>query len=181
MTDHEGYSGYGVESVINLSAENISATLAKKPNVILLHIGIENMSPFRSPETVSPENAPAKLDELVEYIFSIAPDVVLVVAQILWSPNQVWFENIPVYNAAIARMVKRKAERGRKISTVDMTSIGEHGCIRNIDGTWQECADLNDDGIHPKDEGYRKMAGFWYEGLVRATDNGWFKSSSWSG
>lgn len=176
VTDHEGYSGSDIESVLSLCAgENMTSTLAKNPNVILLHIGTENMSPLRSPDIVGPEEAPAKLGELVDYIFTIAPNVVLIVAQIIWSPNFVWFENIDVYNAAIARMVRRKAEQGRKILTVDMSPIGEKYCIRNIDGTWQECEDLNDDGFHPKDGGYRKVAGYWYEGLFEATQKGWFK------
>ncbi|KAK4495430.1 hypothetical protein PRZ48_013761 [Zasmidium cellare] len=176
VTDHEGHHGADIESLLALcSGEDVTSTLAKNPNVILLHIGTENMSPLRSPDIAGPEEAPAKLGELVDHIFSIAPNVVLVVAQIIWSPNFVWFDNIDPYNAAITRMVKRKADQGRKILTADLRPIGEKDCIRNFDGTWQECADLNNDGLHPKDEGYRRAAGFWYEALFEATQKGWLR------
>lgn len=176
VTDHEGYSGYDIETMLSLRGnDNITSTLAKNPNVVLLHIGIANMSPMRAPEIAGPEAAHERLGELIEYIYSMAPNVVIVVAQIIWSNNYVWFDNTPVYNAAIARMVKRKAERGQKILTVDLSPIGEKYCIRNIDGTWQECEDMNDDGLRPKDEGYRKVAGYYYESLVEATQKGWFK------
>lgn len=157
--------------------EAITSTLTQhQPNVMLLHIGTNNVAPFplRPPDIVEPADAPEKLAILLDTILDIAPSIVLIIAQIITSPNFGWKDNIPAYNAAIPEMVKRKRKEGYKILSVDMSSVGAE-CVRDFDGSDVECEDINADGLHPKDEGYRKMAGFWYEALVEATEMGYLK------
>lgn len=141
---------------------------------MLLHIGTNNVAPFplRPPDIVEPADAPEKLVVLIDEILKLAPSIVLIIAQIITSPNFGWKDNTPPFNAAIPEMVARKKAQGYKILSVDMSSVGSD-CVRDFDGSDVDCEDINADGLHPKDEGYRKMAGFWYEALVQATEMGY--------
>lgn len=180
VTESEGYSGYDIERILNISAPNIDKILSSRdPSVVLLHIGTNNMSPLRPPDIVPPEHAPMVLERLIDHILSLAPHITLIVAKIITSPNFVWIENTPVYNAAIPGIVKRKFEAGYKVLVADLSSVGSE-CVRNWDGSDVDCEDLNGDGVHPKDAGYKKMAGFWYMSLVEATSRGFFeKGEGW--
>lgn len=131
------------------------------------------MSPLRLPTSPKAEDAPERLSELIDLILSQSPKAVLLVAQIIYSPNWVWKDNIVTYNRAIPDLVKKKAQKGYKIIAVDMTSIGED-CERDFAGSPVDCEDLVEDGVHPKDHGYRKMANMWYKGLAEATRRGYF-------
>lgn len=154
--------------------EAIANTLAQKPNVMLLHIGTNNVAPFplRPPDIVDPSQAHEKLAVLIDEILNLAPSITLIVAQIITSPNFGWKDNTPPFNAAIPAIVARKKAEGYRILSVDMSSIGGE-CVRDFDNSDVDCEDINADGLHPKDEGYRKMAEFWYEALVEATEKGY--------
>lgn len=144
-----------------------------------LRTGTNNVAPFplRPPDIVEPSQAAEKLEIMIGEILKLAPSIVLVVAQIITSPNFGWKDNTPPYNAAIPDMVKRKKAEGYKILTVDMSSVGGE-CVRDLDNSPVDCEDMNGDGLHPKDEGYRKMADFWYEALVEATEKGYLGKTS---
>ncbi|KAF2167405.1 carbohydrate esterase family 3 protein [Zasmidium cellare ATCC 36951] len=173
LSETEGYSGYSLDHFLAHSREGLQTTLARNPNVVLLHIGTNDMSPLRLPTAPPPATAPERLNDLIDIIFAAQPNVVLLVAQIVHSPNAGWTEHSPAYNAAIPRLVARKQRQGYEILTVDMRSVGAD-CVRNLDGTSVVCDDLIDDGVHPKDEGYRKMAALWYDALRNATNRGYF-------
>ncbi|KAK4500734.1 hypothetical protein PRZ48_008924 [Zasmidium cellare] len=173
LSQTEGYSGYSIDHFLAHSREGLSATLARNPSVILLHIGTNDMSPLRVPNAPSPATAPERLTDLIDIILTSAPNAVLLVAQLVHSPNAGWTDHSPAYNAAIPRIVARKQRKGYKIMTVDMRSVGAE-CVRNLDGSDVVCEDLIEDGVHPRDKGYEKMAAIWYEGLRNATNRGYF-------
>ncbi|KAK4499998.1 hypothetical protein PRZ48_008184 [Zasmidium cellare] len=189
LEETEGYSGWDIERLLNFSMDPIAETLSRQPNVMLLHIGTSTKPdyhmliltigtnnvaplPLRPPDIVAPEDSPEKLEQLIDEILKLAPSIVLIVAQIITSPNFGWKDNTPIFNAPIPDMVEKRRAKGFKIMTIDMSSVGTD-CVRDFDNSPVDCEDINGDGLHPKDEGYRKMAGFWYEALVEATKRGW--------
>ncbi|KAF2168985.1 carbohydrate esterase family 3 protein [Zasmidium cellare ATCC 36951] len=178
LEETEGYSGWDIERLLNFSMDPIAQTLQREPNVMLLHIGTNNVAPLplRPPDIVEPAQSPEKLEQLIDEILQLAPSIVLIVAQIITSPNFGWKDNTPIFNAPIPDMVDRKKAKGYKILTVNMSSVGTE-CVRDFDNSPVDCEDMNGDGLHPKDEGYRKMARFWYEALVEATKKGYFEPS----
>lgn len=153
----EGYPGFTISGIANVPG--LSESLAKKPNVILLHAGTNEFTKHETGE--DPEKAPERLEHLIDSLLERAPGVTLIVAQIIHCPQTTFKDRIPVFNEAIPKIVARKAEAGHKILTVDMSKIGHEGS-----------GDLADD-LHPSDQGYEKMAKLWYEALGTASEKKW--------
>jgi len=145
-TDNEGHSGWRIDQI----TANIDAWLATyKPNIVLLHIGTNDMA--RDYEVAT---APNRLSALVDKIAADVPGVTIVVAQIVPTADATLNKRVETFNKAIATMVQSKVSQGKKVRLVDMYhALGK--------------ADLSDT-LHPNDSGYAKMASVWYSDLERA-------------
>ena len=82
-------------------------------------------------------------------------------AQLIDSADSGTSKRIHTFNAAVPGVVDTRAKQGKHVITVDMSSIG----IGYLVG----------DGIHPTDEGYQKMADFWYQ-AIKKIPGGWLKA-----
>ncbi|MFI6528470.1 FG-GAP-like repeat-containing protein [Streptomyces uncialis] len=149
-TDHEGHSGWLIEG---LSA-NIDSWLATaRPNVVLLHIGTNDMDRDHQVAT-----APARLAALIDQITTASPDTAIVVASLVPSTSAAVQSRINTYNAEIPGIVAARQAQGRKIAHVGMGSL--------------TTADLRD-RLHPNDAGYVKMAGVFADGITQVARAGW--------
>ncbi len=151
--DNEGHSGFTI-SQISTDTGTISS-LAQRPNVVLLHIGTNDMN--LNSDTA---NAPTRLGSLIDQIFTATPDAVLVVAQIVLSTLDTTQSRITTYNAAVPGVVETRRNAGKKVLTVDMGSL-------------LTSSDMSD-FLHPNDQGYTKMANAWSTALQSADDQGFF-------
>ncbi|KAK5134072.1 hypothetical protein LTR08_006962 [Meristemomyces frigidus] len=149
---NEGHSGY----TIDLIAAATVNTLRQEPNVVLLHAGTNDMNLDPPPDPYN--TAPQRLGSLIDEVLCTCSNTTLIVAQIIESTNGGTSSRIPTYNAAIPGIVAERANKGFKVMTVDMSSIGGSDLF---------------DGLHPTDEGYSKMATLWYQALQQASSKGW--------
>ncbi|MFI5387559.1 MAG: GDSL-type esterase/lipase family protein [Fimbriimonadales bacterium] len=136
--DHEGHSGW---QTVNISA-NISGWLTTStPDVILLHIGTNDIS-----AGVGSAVALSRLDILLSQITSQEPNAQLFVASVVprWDSNEATSQ---VYNAGIPGLVSSYTSQGKHVYFVDI-----HSAVG--------ASDLAD-GIHPNQGGYDKMANVW--------------------
>ncbi|MFI7448569.1 GDSL-type esterase/lipase family protein [Nonomuraea sp. NPDC049714] len=147
---HEGHPTWGISQLAGITD---SALATYRPNVVLLHIGTNDMS-----NNDDPGGAPARLGALIDQIFRAAPDVTLLVSTIVPSNSGTTQERIRRFNEAIRPEIGARWASGKHVYMVNMTSV-----------TLTDLTDL----LHPNDSGYLKMAGAFYHGLVQVGRGGW--------
>jgi lysophospholipase L1-like esterase len=148
--DHEGHSGWRIDEIATIITNRLQRY---RPNVVTLHIGTNDMG-----QNHQVAGAPTRLASLIDQIFSAAPDASIVVASLIHARNPDVESRVLAYNAQIRGIVQARANAGKHIFMVDMSSV--------------DVADLRDD-LHPNDGGYRKMAAVWNEGIRHVIAQGW--------
>jgi len=160
---HEGHSGWTIDPGLSeysgysgISTLVPSPALNGKPNIILLHIGANELFPTHDGVGMA-----TRLDALVEKLAEDAPTALIVLAQItpVGSTNkghtaaQVAAANDAqmVYNSKIPGIVAAHAAKGQHIIGVDMSKM--------------PLSDLSTASVHPNDQGYAYMANIWYAAL----------------
>ncbi|MFE0041953.1 FG-GAP-like repeat-containing protein [Streptomyces albireticuli] len=150
--DHQGYRGWKISG---LSANVEQWLPAAKPNVVLLHIGTNDMH-----DDYHVDTAPRRLADLIDKITSQAPGMTVLVSSLVPSADAGTQKRIEQFNAAIPQLVAERRSKGRHIGYVDMGAVTTN--------------DLVDD-LHPKDSGYVKMADAFAAGVARAAEDGWIQ------
>ncbi|MGW1275657.1 GDSL-type esterase/lipase family protein [Streptomyces tsukubensis] len=149
-TRHEGHSGWRIDQI----SANIERWMEQaKPNLVLLHIGTNDMN--RNHEVAT---APQRLAGLIDQIHASSPQTAIVVASLVPAADRTVQSRVDAYNRAIPGIVAERAQRGYRITQVSMSTL--------------TVADL-DDNLHPNDNGYRKMAASFHGGVVTAARNKW--------
>jgi lysophospholipase L1-like esterase len=159
--DHDGYSGYRIDELTSGDGfwgegRPIEARLEDwEPAVVLLHIGtndiLQNYYLLGDPDLGIP-NVVERLDSLVTRIAVAAPEVYVVVAQIVpITNNDEQDARVVAFNSRIPGLVARQQALGRRVSMVDMYT--------------PLIPFPHPDGVHPSQEGYAEMAEVWYEEL----------------
>jgi lysophospholipase L1-like esterase len=151
--NHEGYSGATISTGANQLANRVDAALAaSSPDIILLHIGTNNLYQGL------PAEVPQQLASLLDQITDGAPDALVVVAQITpLSPTAFANNGVDQYNALIPGLVRERVDAGKHLVVVDMNEA--------FRAAGANVADLVGDNIHPTAAGYGIMAQTWYTSL----------------
>ncbi|KAI5805292.1 SGNH hydrolase-type esterase domain-containing protein [Peziza echinospora] len=160
---HNGYPGWRVNEI---SAEIFSASstdgrspnaiVDQKPNVILLHICTNDLN---SDSLFEPDTASERVGVLIDRLFSAAPDVTIIVAQIIPANDPEVRARILRHNGRLEMEVARRRGAGRKILSAILPLN-------------YKTVHLSD-GLHPNDAGYQKMAEGWAAALADASRRGW--------
>jgi len=151
---HEGHSGWVISQIAGIANDAIATY---RPNVVLLHIGTNDMNNAVDPPGSTA--AQARLGNLIDQILAADPQLTLVVSTIVLSNISTTQERIKDYNEAIPGLVAARRAAGKKIALVDMGALTS--------------TDLDHDDLHPNDSGYAKMATAFHGGIVAAADAGW--------
>lgn len=132
---NEGHNGATIDQI----ASYASASLASRPNVVLVHAGTNDMN-----LPLDPAGAPSRLGNLIDKILVTCPDALVLVSQIVTSGSAATRANILAYNEAIPGVVAARAAKGSKVMVVDMF-------------TRLLAPDNYADDLHPNDGGYKIM------------------------
>ncbi|MEU5421198.1 FG-GAP-like repeat-containing protein [Streptomyces sp. NPDC020667] len=150
--DHEGHSGWLIDEL----SVNIEKWLAAAhPNVVLLHIGANDMD-----QNYHADTAPERLGSLIDQIAAVAPGVTVLVSSLDPSTNPETRARIDKFNTAVPKAVDDRRKRGMNVGYVSMGEV----TIRDL-GDW----------LHPNDGGYVKMANAFYGGIAQAAADGWIR------
>lgn len=150
--NHEGYSGATISTGMNQLANRVDAALAANPpDIVLLHIGTNNLYMGMGPEV------PDQLASLIDQITTGAPDALVVVAQITPLAPSFASNGVDQYNAQIPDILQERIDAGQHLLLVDMNSAFR---AANAD-----VAALVGDTIHPNATGYGIMAQTWYAAI----------------
>jgi len=137
---HEGHSGWTIEQVDGLVPQ---PAFDEVPHIVLLHIGTNDMYQ-------TPSGAPDRLGTLIDQIIDTAPDALLVVSTIIPFPGS--SAQVATYNEAVPDVVQQRMDEGAHIVFVDQFEGFPTGEL--------------DDGVHPNEQGYARMAGVWWDAIV---------------
>ncbi|UZN03804.1 FG-GAP-like repeat-containing protein [Cellulomonas sp. S1-8] len=148
--DHQGWPGYTIAQIHN---ETSDAVASMRPNVVTLLAGTNDMV-----HDVDVANAPGRLSALIDQILVGSPGVAIVVGTLTPSADPGIQNRITAYNQAISTMLDNRIEGGDHLVRVDLGAV--------------TLADLAD-GLHPNDQGYRKMADAFRAGVRTALIMGW--------
>lgn len=163
--DHAGFGGYTIgpgpskadewsNGKGNISA-GIESYLKSDPEVILLLIGtneffnIGKLQPDLNPN----RDGPKRLAALVDKIHELKPDVKILVGSVL---PVAWDANFAKgFNTSAEELLKGKPNTW----FVDTSRL-----VGFVKGDWAS------DGLHPSQEGHRKLAKVWFDALSQQTD-----------
>ncbi|KAG9238982.1 hypothetical protein BJ875DRAFT_415175 [Amylocarpus encephaloides] len=147
---HEGHRGETISQISASSSEGIHAGV----NLVLLHAGTNDAN-----LGIDIEHAAQRLKKLMEKIWKYNPTAVILVCQIIPSSTHEIQERIELFNSLIPGVVQTFIAAKKRVVMVKMNEA-------------VDVADL-DDNLHPKDEGYVKMANTWFDAINEADSKGW--------
>lgn len=156
--DNEGHAGWFTDdpnsskSILN----NIYNWLdISKPDIILLHIGTNDISNYDTPINVSNEISMV-LDEIDNWENDNNDDIIVLIAKIIRiNPNGgYYYQKIGELNEQIDQLVNN-----RKL-------LGDNLYLTDIESSLNYQTDMTIDNYHPNDLGYTKMANKWYSSLI---------------
>jgi len=156
---HEGHSGWRIRRI----AGSVNKWLnASQPDLVLLMIGTNDTKKSSLRRMID------ELSALIDQITAHSPDARLLVASI----PPIHPAALPVirslraiyFNTAIPSIVNSKVAQGKKVDFVDMRSLTVNDLTASLS------LDL-DNGLHPNAQGYRKIANFWHDAILRVTSN----------
>ncbi|MGW1774989.1 SGNH/GDSL hydrolase family protein [Streptomyces sp. NPDC002104] len=162
---HEGHPGYTVGRIRAGVDRWIEAA---GPDVILLHIGLNDLN-----RGGDPDGAADEAGELVDRIFTLRPGITVIMQGLVpstpGSKGRDISGPIAVYNRRLKRIETRQQAAGRH--------------FRFAKAPWLTPADQADastpaelaDGLHPNGTGYAKVADAFFEAMEQARADGWFR------
>ncbi|MGN6552392.1 MAG: GDSL-type esterase/lipase family protein, partial [Verrucomicrobiota bacterium] len=145
-SNHEGHGGYRIDQI---DAEvNTWLRQDGDPDVILLLIGVNDY--WQNYNTTTATN---RLENLIIHLANQRPYAKILVANLLLRTDNPSYETAQTpFNNAIPQIAARQTALGRQVYFVDLHS----SC---------EPADIND-GVHPKQSGYLKLAQTWFPAIT---------------
>ncbi len=159
--NHEGHIGWKVDQIsgiattaqtVTVSGQSYAGALRDQPHIVLLFAGTNDEG---YPDSAS--GASDRLGQLIDKIVAALPNSLLVVSSIYpfpgcktsdYTPTQC-AANVATYDAAVPGVVKQRADQGRHVLYVDMSTPPSGA--------------LSTDGVHPNATvGYPWMGDTWY-------------------
>jgi lysophospholipase L1-like esterase len=141
--DHEGHGGYTANQV----RDTVTAWLTANPaDIILLHIGTNDITGGQNPSGVS-----AEVGQILDRIDAVSSSIVVFLARII-NRNDSHSAATTQYNLLLQSLAESRVANGDLIYVV------------NQEAALNYPADLAD-AVHPNDSGYVKMARCWFTAL----------------
>jgi len=156
---HEGHCGWTIRKIAASVNEWLNTS---QPDLILLMIGTNNARK-NSLKTMLNE-----LSALIDQITFQSPQARLLVASIppVHPDAQSALRTLRTiyFNTAIPALINFKVAEGKKVHFVDMRRLTVNELTSSLS------LDL-DNGVHPNIQGYRKIANFWYDAVLKVISN----------
>jgi len=147
-TNHEGYGGWMTYDIANIV---YGLLVDNPPDIILLHIGSNDVSPTQGLDSSSISGLEDILNEIDIYERDYHHSIRVILATII--NRREYHQTVRDYNRNLINLAQSRIRNGDKITLVDM----EYGAGLNV----------NDygDATHPDGSGYYKMSNVWFDAL----------------
>ncbi|WP_316528185.1 SGNH/GDSL hydrolase family protein [Kitasatospora brasiliensis] len=147
-THHEGHSGYLIDGI---RAEVDQWIAAERPDVVLLHIGVNDLN-----RGTDPGHAGDRLKALLDRIFADRPGVTVIMQGVI--PTTQGLKSSPTaFNDQARGLQAPEAKAGHTFRFVDPPAL---------------TANEMSDRLHPNDAGYQRMADAFFAPLDQAVTTG---------
>ncbi|OTB16454.1 carbohydrate esterase family 3 protein [Daldinia sp. EC12] len=153
--DTEGWKSYTVDQVHDKADGSVPKY---KPNVVLVNVGTNDCV-----QNKDMPNAGKRLQSLLEALYTKSPKATVILSTLLVNKDPDVQTRVKDYNAQLKKVADQLQADKKRLVVVDMQS-----------DMGPKLEDLNSDGTHPGDEGYRKMADVFWEGLKEADRRNYF-------
>jgi lysophospholipase L1-like esterase len=147
--NHEGHGAHTIEGTMGIAQFVDSSMSNYTPDIVLLMVGTNDIN-----GNVNVANAPARLGALLDDIYAVDPNVLIVLAQIVPTRSDGTNQAVRTYNAAMPALVSQRTSAGRHLVLVDMYEAFTR------DESYKTT--LLGDNLHPNEAGYTRMAATWY-------------------
>lgn len=128
LNHNEGHPGYTILGVQNVMGKAID----EKPNVVLLHVGTNDMNNPETPKELY-KDAPKRLLNLAEKIHEKLPDTFIVVSKLIHNKRKETDDRIKTFNDKLEdEVIKPALAKKIKIKLTDMSVIQAD---QTVDGT----------------------------------------------
>lgn len=151
--DHAGHDGFRADRLLPVVHSVLSATT---PDVVLLHIGTNDVSGTQEPAGIRDEIA-AILDEIQAF----NPDIRILLASLIPRADQKDEKNSRL-NELLMGLFLAKRDAGFNIFYVGMNEI------LKLNPDWATDYFAPEDPVHPNDLGFNIMAQVWFEAVMTA-------------
>ncbi|CAH0025809.1 unnamed protein product [Clonostachys rhizophaga] len=146
--DNEGFPGLRISQVLNDHAKTDVPT--HKPNLYTINVGTND-----AVQNFKIDEAGKRMDELLDFLWTATPDANVVLSTLVRNKDANTDARVVKINKQFEDLVSRRKSNGNtKIALADM-----HGS----DGP--QDADINSDGTHPNDTGFKKMSNIWLDAI----------------
>lgn len=145
--DHEGHGGYTASQIGN---ELDSFLLGNVPNVVMMHLGTNDLL-----QGVSNETSRTHLTAIIAGLRAANPDVTILLATIVPGTHEDLADAVAPYNTMVTEVAEAEDSDASPIILVDQNS-----------GFDTSIHLLSSDGIHPTPEGDAQIASQWFDALA---------------
>jgi hypothetical protein len=138
---------------------HIDASLAQRPNIVLIHAGTNDMAPKTTTATEGndPTAASDRLGTLIDKVIKACPDATVLVAMIINSCDASHYPRTTTFQNLIPGVVKQRSDNGSHVLAVNFTSF--------------PTSSLHGDCIHPTNAGYQLFGDYWYDFITQIPKN----------
>jgi lysophospholipase L1-like esterase len=147
--NHQGHGAHTIEGAMGIAQFVDSSMSNYTPDIVLLMIGTNDIN-----GNVNVANAPTRLGALLDDIYAVDPNVLIILAQIVPTRADGTNQSVRTYNAAMPALVSQRTSAGRHLVLVDMYEAFTR------DENYKTA--LLGDNLHPNEAGYTRMAATWY-------------------
>ncbi|MFQ5640356.1 MAG: GDSL-type esterase/lipase family protein, partial [bacterium] len=156
-SEHEGHDGFRADQILDNIASYLSAN---PPDMILLHLGTNDISSDQTPESTRDE-----IGALVDEIHAFNPDIKIVLSSLIPRIDE-RDETTTALNQLLFTLTASKREAGVQIFYAGMNEIFK--CNSNWDADYFTPTDI----VHPNDAGFHLMAQVWFYAVTTAMNVG---------
>ncbi|OTA88317.1 carbohydrate esterase family 3 protein [Hypoxylon sp. CO27-5] len=147
--ESEGWEGYKVDQV-HAKADKVVPKY--KPNLILINVGTNDCI-----QNYDIPNAGNRMIRMLNDLYKESPRATIILSTLIVNANPKVQSRVKDFNNQLKLLADRYRAAHYRLVLVDMQS-----------DAGPKLSDLNKDGVHPTDEGYKKMANIWFEGIKEA-------------
>lgn len=151
--NHEGWRGFRIDQIARKAKTSVKEL---RPNIFTVNAGSNDCL-----QNFDLDHIDHRMDDMLEYLWSASPGSTVILSTLLVNSDAQINSRVVDVNQKLRALADSKLAQEKRIILAEMYSPeGPQIC------------DLIDDGIHPNDTGYIKMANIWFRNIQEAAQEG---------